>query len=194
MTSLRARPFLATGQHPATRYVGTHMKNSTVSTIMPTLVFILAVLINPVQAKAEAQSADTAELYAEILNMDRTLFGAFNACDLDTYKLIVSEDLEFYDDRFGLNTSRDKEILSFKDRCGPDNKSKVRRELIEEELEVHRLGEYGALQIGAHNFYVVVEGEEKLVETARFIHIWKKHNGSWTVGRVVSYDHRAQSP
>ena len=57
-------------------------------------------------------------LQHEIKKMDSLFFNvAFNNCDLELYKKIMSPNIEFYDDRSGLNTSFDVEIASFKDRC-----------------------------------------------------------------------------
>jgi len=65
------------------------------------------------EEKSPAQS-----LYEEIINMDSLLFDvAFNKCDLELYKTIMSPDLEFHDDRSGLNILIEKEIASFEDKC-----------------------------------------------------------------------------
>ncbi|WP_041296026.1 DUF4440 domain-containing protein [Kangiella koreensis] len=89
----------------------------------------------------------------------------------------------FYDDRTGLNTSFEKEVRSFEDKCSKP--FDVTRQLVSS--EVHQLGDYGALQTGKHNFYV----DGNLVEKAEFIVIWERTADSWMVKRVVSYDHQA---
>jgi hypothetical protein len=122
-------------------------------------------------------------LNREILKMDSLLFNvAFNNCDLDLYKKIMSTELEFYDDRSGLNISIEKEIASFKDRCSKP--FKVTRNLVA--TTVHVLGDYGAVQLGEHNFLV----DGKVVENAMFITIWERKEKSWIAKRVVSYDHK----
>ncbi|WP_169332173.1 nuclear transport factor 2 family protein [Gracilimonas tropica] len=122
-------------------------------------------------------------LQTEIMKMDSLLFDvAFNTCDLPLFKQIVSKDLEFYDDRSGLNTSIDKEIMAFKDRCSKP--FTVTRQLISS--EVHKLGNYGALQTGKHAFYVA----GKKVEEAKFSTIWQKTENSWIMKRAISYDHK----
>ena len=130
------------------------------------------------EEKAPAQS-----LYEEIINMDSLLFDvAFNKCDLELYKTIMSPDLEFYDDRSGLNILIEKEIASFEDRCSkPFN---VTSKLVTS--SVHVLGNYGVVQLGEHNFYV----DDKKVENAKFITVWKKNGSNWVVKRAISYDHK----
>lgn len=123
----------------------------------------------------------------EILEMDNKLFSiAFNQCKIELWKDIVSEDIEFYDDRTGLNTSFEKEIRAFQDKCSKP--FAVTRKLVS--TEVHPLGEYGALQTGKHNFYV----DGNLVEKSQFITIWERTEDKWIVKRVVSYDHQAVKP
>ncbi len=122
-------------------------------------------------------------LNKEILKMDSLLFNiAFNKCDLELYKKIMSPELEFYDDRSGLNISIEKEIASFKDRCSRPHK--LTRKLVYSQASV--LGDYGAVQLGEHNFLV----DGKIVEKAKFIHIWERTENSWVAKRVVSYDHK----
>ena len=122
----------------------------------------------------------------EILKMDSLLFNiAFNKCDLELYKKIMSSDLEFYDDRSGLNTSFEIEIASFKDRCSKP--VSITRKLISSSVRV--LGDYGAVQVGEHEFYV----DGKKVEKAKFITIWERKDSSWIAKRAISYDHEAIS-
>jgi hypothetical protein len=128
---------------------------------------------NPVTEKA---------LQNEILKMDSLFFNvAFNKCDLNLYKKIMSPDIEFYDDRSGLNTSFDVEIASFKDRCS--RPFAVTRQLVS--ATVHVLGDYGAVEIGVHEFYE----DGKKVQRGKFIIIWERKDGSWIIKRTVSYDH-----
>ena len=115
--------------------------------------------------------------------MDSLLFDvAFNQCNVELYKQIMSEELEFYDDRTGLNTSREQDIASFQDKC---NKSfAVTRKLID--TDIHRLGDFGAVQNGTHIFLV----NGKVVETAKFTTIWEATEKGWIVKRAISYEHK----
>lgn len=136
---------------------------------------------------AFSQDADTNKaklvLENEILKMDNLLFNvAFNQCDLVLYKKIMSPNLEFYDDRTGLNTSFAVEVASFKDRCSIP--VSTTRKLVSS--TVHVLGDYGAVQLGEHEFYV----DDEKVEKAQFIIVWERQDDSWIVKRTISYDHK----
>ena len=143
---------------------------------------LLSIFSNPLFSQVEQVDLDE-ELQVEIMKMDSLLFDvAFNTCDLKLYKQIVSEDLEFYDDRSGLNQSIDIEIMSFKDRCSKP--FSVTRKLVSSEAYI--LGNYGALQLGEHEFFV----DNKKVEKAQFVIIWERKNDSWVMKRTVSYEHK----
>ena len=144
---------------------------------------MLAVLILLLFSVSNAQDINPTDLNKQIAKMDYLLFdNAFNQCDIELYKKIVSPQLEFYDDRTGLNISFEKELAAFNDRCSKSHT--VTRKLVDH--NVYRLGEYGAVQIGEHNFYV----DGKKVENAKFIIIWEKTEGSWVMKRTISYEHK----
>ena len=128
------------------------------------------------------QKVNIIPLEREITKMDSLLFDvAFNKCDLNLFKTIMTEDIEFYDDRTGLNTSYEKEIAAFNDRCSKSH-TVTRKRLSH---SVYKLGDFGAVQTGEHAFYV--DGNK--VETAKFIMIWERKTKGWIVKRVVSYEH-----
>jgi ketosteroid isomerase-like protein len=55
-------------------------------------------------------------------------------------------------------------------------------------MEVYPIKDFGAIQTASHIFSHVENGKlEK--GTFKFVHIWKKENGSWKVCRVITYDH-----
>lgn len=148
------------------------------------ILLILLIVLNPTISVAQENS--TVNLEKEILEMDRILFDeAFNKCNLELYQEIVSPELEFYDDRTGLNTDFSKEIASFKDRCSKPHD--VTRKLVKAKAYV--LGDYGAVEIGEHDFYV----NNKKVEKAKFIIIWERKGDSWIMKRTVSFEHQPVS-
>ena len=51
------------------------------------------------------------ELYETIVSLDKKLFDAYNSCDMDTQTALYSEDLEFFHDRGGLSTSKEKVLI-----------------------------------------------------------------------------------
>ncbi|MDR7209825.1 nuclear transport factor 2 family protein [Flavobacterium piscis] len=120
----------------------------------------------------------------EIIKMDSLLFDvAFNQCDAALFKKIIAEDVEFYDDRFGLNHSKGNEIKSLVEKCA--RPEKLTRKL--DSCTIDKLGDFGALQIGEHTFLV----NDIPVGTGKFIHIWERKDNDWKLKRIVSYEHRA---
>lgn len=132
-------------------------------------------------AVLENNSSKEKELYETIVDLDRTFFTAYNNCDLETQAKLISEDLEFYHDQGGLNTSK-TEILAAveKNICG-----KVRRELVEGSIEVSEIPGFGAVQIGMHKFYNNQE-PNAISKPSRFVTLWKKTEQSWQMTRIIS--------
>tara|TARA_R110001606_G_scaffold103163_6_gene225877 strand:+ start:4318 stop:4791 length:474 start_codon:yes stop_codon:yes gene_type:complete len=156
---------------------------------MKTLNFtlLLFILFSNLLYSQKAENPITKKsLKDEILKMDSLLFDvAFNKCDLELYKKIMSPDLEFYDDRSGLTNSHESDIASFKDKCS--RPFSVTRKLVSS--SIHVLGKYGAVQIGVHEFYE----DGKKVQKAKFITLWERKDKSWIVKRAISYDHEPAS-
>ena len=147
-----------------------------------TISILLCICCHCCYSQTENLSSDES-LRREILQMDSLLFDvAFNQCDLEVYKTIIKDGLEFYDDRTGLKTDIEKEYASFKDKSS--RPYSVSRKLIE--TEVSKLGNYGAIQTGSHTFY----NDSTAVQTAKFITIWEKTESGWIVKRAVSYEHK----
>ncbi|MEM6264348.1 MAG: nuclear transport factor 2 family protein [Bacteroidota bacterium] len=151
--------------------------------LKPRTVFFLWLLLGVLAVHVQAQEP-ALQLDRQIREMDSLLFDvAFNQCDLDLYKQIMSSEFEFYDDRTGLNTSRERDIQSFQDKCAKSYS--VTRKLIE--TEIYPLKNFGAVQNGTHIFLV----DGKAVEVARFTTVWEYVDGRWVVKRAISYDHRS---
>jgi CubicO group peptidase (beta-lactamase class C family) len=135
---------------------------------------------------AQKIESANAALYETILKMDQAFAEAFNNRNLEKLKAILSPDLEFYHDQTGLtNYNQNIQIFSDNFKSG----KKMRRELIEESVEVYPIKGFGAIQIGTHNFYVTENGQEKLDSSPKFMHVWKQTGVSWQIVRVVSYAH-----
>jgi hypothetical protein len=66
--------------------------------------------------------------------------------------------------------------------------NKIRRELVEGNLEVYPIKNYGAIEIGLHRFCHVENGKDEC-GIFKFVHVWQKRNGEWKVTRVISYNH-----
>ncbi len=123
----------------------------------------------------------SASLYDTIVRMDSTLFHAYNTCDIKTYSDLFSEDLEFYHDKGGLQTSKAESVEAFKKNvCG-----KVTRELLPGSIEVSPVPNFGAIEIGVHRFHNSQEPNAP-GHYARFVIVWKRENKGWVITRVIS--------
>jgi len=133
------------------------------------------------------EGAKQIELYKEIFKQDSIFFSAFNRCDTLTYRQYLTNDFEFYHDLGGLHYL-EEEMQSIREMC--QRNSHIRRQLLENTLEVHPLGVDGALEIGVHRFYHTNPGQsEHESGTYKFIHVWQKKGNVWRISRVISYDH-----
>lgn len=138
----------------------------------------------------------SAELAMEIIDADRILFDAvFNNCDLQASQELVTDDFEFYHDKWGRNADSGTEFLrSVADMCEGRRSGRnvrARRELVAGSVKVYPLNNFGAIQTGTHKFYGLREGKEPVLrETGQFTHVWQKVDGKWKLARVLSYDHK----
>ncbi|KUJ60436.1 hypothetical protein AR687_17780 [Flavobacteriaceae bacterium CRH] len=148
-----------------------------------TLAFFILFLSREAKGQTNSEVLKMDLLKSEIIKMDSLLFEvSFNQCDASLFKKIIAEDVEFYDDRFGLNTSKGNEIKSLAEKCA--GTKKLTRKL--NYCTIDKLGDFGAVQLGEHTFYVdgIPEG------TGKFIHIWERKDNEWKLKRIVSYEHR----
>lgn len=152
------------------------------------LVFAAAMAL-PTIAAADPLPADgkSDPLYTTIAAQDHAVFDAFNHCDLKTLGSYFADDVEFYHDHDGLSVGKQKFLDAVKNNvCG-----KFTRVLVPGSLEVYPLSNYGALEIGTHQF--VHTDPSNPTGQGRFVHIWKNVDGHWQLTRVISYDH-GQAP
>jgi hypothetical protein len=125
-------------------------------------------------------------LYDTVAHLDQRLFDAYNHCDLATLGAMVTADLEFYHDKTGLTVGRQPFVDSIRDNiCG-----KTERTLVPGSLQVYRLNQYGAVEIGVHRFSHPGHNELDPGE-AKFILLWQFKDADWKLTRVISYDHEA---
>jgi ketosteroid isomerase-like protein len=137
--------------------------------------------------KADLVSAQHTDIYYEILKVDSAFFQSFNTCDTITYRKFLTDDLEFYHDLGGVHYLP-TEMQSMREMCAMNNH--IRRELFKNTLEVYKLGDFGAVQIGVHRIYHTNPGQsEHISGDYKFIHVWQKADGAWKLKRIISYDH-----
>jgi hypothetical protein len=149
------------------------------------LIFPVAMIAGYSASGQERQDTSGKELYKEIAYLDSLLFNAFNKRDIEQFKTLFTEDLEFYHDKGGL-TGYNHSIDFLKDISNPGND--LRRDLVKGTLEVYPIPGYGAMEIGSHNFCHTENGKQDC-GTFKFVHIWQKKEGKWKISRVVSFDH-----
>jgi hypothetical protein len=147
-------------------------------------IFLLSIAISA-SAQEKKVAPASKELYKEIELMDSIMFRAFNSQNMEKFKSMFTEDLEWFQDNVGLipyKTVFENFGNTFK------NENKLSRELVKGSLEVHPIKDYGAIQIGSHQFKHMENGKLE-IGTFKFLMIWQKKDGQWRISRVVSYDH-----
>lgn len=149
--------------------------------LLPILLSLLSLFsVAQVQEIPEYKPADTT-LYNTIKAKDKQFFDAYNNCDLETQAELLSEDIEFFHDVSGLSTSK-ADILKATETniCG-----KVKRILIEGSIEVYKINNYGAVEIGYHKFFNAKEPNSKSIPS-KFIVIWKLTDENWQMTKIIS--------
>ena len=149
------------------------------------LAIVLPLLLLAARADSvDAQAPDEA-LHRTVAELDDSVFGAFNARDLDGFLRHFSEDLEFYHDVTGLTGYAD---LITSSRRLLSQESPLRRRLVEGSLEVHEVPGHGAIQIGRHEFCHEEDGVDDC-GVFGFTHLWHRTDDGWKITRVFSYGH-----
>jgi hypothetical protein len=155
---------------------------------MKTILIAAAIAVTAMQAAAAEGLPPGHPLYRAIAQADKTLFDAYNNCNLATFGAMLAPDVEFYHDQGGaMNGPKPLLAALEKNIC-----HKVRRELVSSSLEVHEMANYGAIEIGRHSFCNLAETPVCKPETngeARFVHLWKKEGDRYVLARVLSFDH-----
>ncbi len=160
------------------------------------LIFVAAATLLPLSACAQTPSpAPEPTALQAITGLDAQIFeAAFLTCDEATLRRIMAPDLEFYHDLYG-NIAQD--VDGFLSGTLPDCEARkrgdapyVERRLIADSLHVRPIGDWGAMQTGQHVFIGKSDtGEDVVLETGLFTHIWQKTDAGWKIKRVISYDH-----
>jgi hypothetical protein len=151
------------------------------------LLNLIAVILFITSATAQEKKVApaTKELYQEIEHMDSVVFNAFNTQNMELFKSLFTEDLEWFQDNGGL-LSYKTVFENFANNFKKENK--LTRKLVEGSLEVHPVKNYGAIEIGTHQFRHTENGKEE-TGTFKFVMIWQHKDGQWKIARVISYDH-----
>jgi ketosteroid isomerase-like protein len=152
--------------------------------ICTALLFVPIFGMLPTTATAQEKYVpDDPALYKAIVRLDSIFFDAYNHCDtkLAAYGAFYAEDLEFYHDKGGLMQSK-KDVVDAtkKNICG-----KVTRHLKPGSIEVYPIKDWGAIEIGMHQFHNKAE-PDAVPHDSKFIVFWKNNNGDWKITKVVS--------
>lgn len=122
------------------------------------------------------------EMHDQLVRLDSVFFTAYNNCDLETQASLVSEDLEFFHDQGGLLTKKEELMEGIKlNICG-----KVTRELVPGSIEVYPIPNYGAVQMGMHQFHNSENPEGTVSAPSKFVAIWKQDSVGWQMTRIIS--------
>lgn len=129
--------------------------------------------------------AEEPSLHDTILEMDKILFDAFNKRDVQTFRDVFDQDLEFYHDTAGVTDYA--QAIENTERLFEQDTG-LTRELITDSVSVYAIPDFGAIQTGKHRF---CHPENDVMDCGvfDFMHIWKKNDDVWTIVRVVSYGH-----
>jgi hypothetical protein len=160
------------------------------------LKFLLALLLFLYSIIAGAQIDKNSELFKTLKSKDSILFeSAFNSCQTERLKTMVSEEFEFYHDIGGIQDKEGFIAAIQKNICA--NPGIFTRKLVPKSLEIFELKNngklYGAIQRGKHDFYITENQKTKQTGRARFTHIWILENKNWILKRVLSFDHKPAS-
>ena len=146
---------------------------------------LISLMTGTISAQEKKVAPTSLELYKEIERADSILFQAFNKQDMSAFKAMFTEDLEWFQDNGGLipyKTVFENFGNTFR------NENKLSRELVKGSLEVYPIKDYGAIQIGRHQFKHIENGKLE-IGTFKFLMIWQKKDEKWRISRVISYDH-----
>ena len=148
------------------------------------VISILFLYANDILAQERKVAQTTIELFNEIAKMDSIMFDAFNTQNMAKFKPLFTNDLEWYQDNGGLisyQTVFENFGNTFK------KEFKLTRQLVKGTLEVHPIKDFGAIEIGTHQFRHIENGKEE-IGNFKFVMIWQKKDNQWKISRVISYD------
>jgi hypothetical protein len=131
-----------------------------------------------------------------VAKADAAFWTAYNKCDTDAIRPLLSDDLEFYHDKAGPTFGLGNYITRMKSGICSDPGWRLRREPVRSTVRIFPLANanqiYGFVITGQHQFYVKERGkQERLNDRSRFVMLWSLSDGIWKASRIVSYDHMA---
>jgi len=140
-------------------------------------------------AQMEVYPATADALASKITALDAEAFENYNNCNLEKFKMYFTDDLEFYHDKGGYTKGVVKFLENTRKYICNNPDGKVIRKPVKSSFKVYPLEGYGAILTGDHDFYIVINGVEKKIGTAKFTHVWLLNDGYWKMARILSYNH-----
>ena len=155
---------------------------------MKTVLHLLSLLL--MSPAATVLAGD--DLTTTVATLDRAVFDSFNRCQdpaqLEKHAGYFDPEVEFYHDTGGVTWTREAMLENTrKHACGH-----YTRELVAGSLQVFPVKDFGAIAQGSHRFCEVATG--KCEGLADFVMLWRRHDGTWSITRVLSYGHRPATP
>lgn len=159
--------------------------------------FLVCFIASTSAAQAVPQEQEN-DLGAVLMPLDQRIFeAAFLTCDEGVLRDLLSDDLEFYHDLYGMIAG---DIEDFLAGTLPDciarsegRSAYTERRLVPGSMEVRRIGDWGAIQTGQHTFHGRDDqGHDIFLERGTFMHVWEKTSNNWRIKRVISYDHKSE--
>ncbi len=162
------------------------MKKFQKNTLIVFTAFICSLTISKVTAQTAYKPKDL-KLYKQIAHMDSVMFDAFNTHNIEVLKKVFAVNVEFYNDGGGVSDYQTT-MTNFKAMFDRNLTSGLRRDLVNNSLEVYPVPGFGAIEIGTHTFTHVENGQEEK-GTMKFIQTWEFKNNEWKATRVISIGH-----
>ena len=155
---------------------------------MKTVLHLLSLLL--MSPAATVLAGD--DLTTTVATLDRAVFDSFNRCQdpaqLEKHAGYFDPEVEFYHDTGGVTWTREAMLENTrKHACGH-----YTRELVDGSLQVFPVKDFGAIAQGSHRFCEVATG--KCEGLADFVMLWHRHDGTWSITRVLSYGPRPATP
>lgn len=169
------------------------MKSKSLS-LVGIVLFGLTISTQQLNAQNQTTTPPSKNLSQTILALDSEFWEAYNSCAIASFEKFLTIDVEFYHDKGGLTSSRFALLEAIKTGLCGDESPKMRRVVVIGSVAVYPITNYGAIITGEHTFYQKNgDQKERLVEKAKFTHIWQFRDDQWKMSRILSYDHQAIS-
>lgn len=145
------------------------------------IISLIGVFAGLFMLSSQQAASQDANLYRTIYQLDSAFFHAYNTCDLKKQAEFYAEEIEFFHDKSGLDTSKQNILANTKKFiCG-----KVTRTLVPGSLEVSPVPGYGAVALGMHTF----ENKQEKGAVSRpykFLIVWRNRDSVWKITKVIS--------